>query len=248
MSAGSAASPYAVSEPRDDHAVFSAVELASGELAGEALLWRSTCTTGGLILDCRCGLRSGAAAWARTWSWRCAGTASPSAACTASSRHAGQQHGDDPGGIASWIRPRGHAPQVGVGQRGVRRRSNPRRAGNRLGRGRDTGRRAGVRSRAGEADHPAQGHRLRRRPLGTSARSDSQGAAASAWHESASWLMFPAVIAETVGVWRSALSWTGPSLRRAVFGSSIPSRLTSLTRARKSASLAGWGCCGRCMR
>ena len=37
--AGSAASPYAVSEPRDDVAVFSVVELASGELAGEALLW-----------------------------------------------------------------------------------------------------------------------------------------------------------------------------------------------------------------
>src|SRR5215471_10397390 len=37
--ARSAASPYAVSEPRDDVAVFSAVELASGELAGEALLW-----------------------------------------------------------------------------------------------------------------------------------------------------------------------------------------------------------------
>ncbi len=34
-----AASPYAVGEPRDDHAVFSIVELASGELAGEALLW-----------------------------------------------------------------------------------------------------------------------------------------------------------------------------------------------------------------
>jgi RimJ/RimL family protein N-acetyltransferase len=37
--ASSAASPYRVSEPRDDHAVFSIVELASGELAGEALLW-----------------------------------------------------------------------------------------------------------------------------------------------------------------------------------------------------------------
>ena len=37
--ASSAASPYAVSQPRDDHAVFSIVELASGELAGEALLW-----------------------------------------------------------------------------------------------------------------------------------------------------------------------------------------------------------------
>ena len=39
ITAGSAASPYAVSEPRDDVAVFSVVELASGELAGEALLW-----------------------------------------------------------------------------------------------------------------------------------------------------------------------------------------------------------------
>ena len=37
--AGSAASPYAVSEPRDDVAVFSVVALAGGELAGEALLW-----------------------------------------------------------------------------------------------------------------------------------------------------------------------------------------------------------------
>jgi len=36
---GSAASPYAVSEPRDEVAVFSVVELPSGELAGEALLW-----------------------------------------------------------------------------------------------------------------------------------------------------------------------------------------------------------------
>ena len=37
--AGSAASPYAVGEPRDDLACFSVVELASGELAGEAVLW-----------------------------------------------------------------------------------------------------------------------------------------------------------------------------------------------------------------
>jgi RimJ/RimL family protein N-acetyltransferase len=37
--AGSAASPYAVGEPRDDVAMFSVVELAGGELAGEALLW-----------------------------------------------------------------------------------------------------------------------------------------------------------------------------------------------------------------
>src|ERR1700719_2346374 len=39
MPASSAASPYAVSEPRDDVAVFSVVELAGGELAGEGLLW-----------------------------------------------------------------------------------------------------------------------------------------------------------------------------------------------------------------
>jgi RimJ/RimL family protein N-acetyltransferase len=37
--AGSAASPYAVREPRGDVAMFSVVELAGGELAGEALLW-----------------------------------------------------------------------------------------------------------------------------------------------------------------------------------------------------------------
>jgi RimJ/RimL family protein N-acetyltransferase len=37
--AGSSASPYAISEPRDDLACFSAVELATGELAGEALVW-----------------------------------------------------------------------------------------------------------------------------------------------------------------------------------------------------------------
>ena len=36
---GSSASPYAISEPRDDLACFSAVELTTGELAGEALLW-----------------------------------------------------------------------------------------------------------------------------------------------------------------------------------------------------------------
>jgi RimJ/RimL family protein N-acetyltransferase len=37
--AGSPASPYAVGEPRDDLACFSVVDLDSGELAGEALLW-----------------------------------------------------------------------------------------------------------------------------------------------------------------------------------------------------------------
>ena len=37
--AASGASPYAVGEPCDDLACFSVVELAGGELAGEALLW-----------------------------------------------------------------------------------------------------------------------------------------------------------------------------------------------------------------
>ena len=39
VSPGTAASPYAVGEPSDDAAVFSVVELAGGELAGDALLW-----------------------------------------------------------------------------------------------------------------------------------------------------------------------------------------------------------------
>jgi RimJ/RimL family protein N-acetyltransferase len=37
--AGSAGSPYAAGELRDDVAVFSVVELAGGQLAGGALLW-----------------------------------------------------------------------------------------------------------------------------------------------------------------------------------------------------------------
>ena len=39
VSPGSAASPYAVGEPSDDAAIFSVVELAGNELAGDALLW-----------------------------------------------------------------------------------------------------------------------------------------------------------------------------------------------------------------
>jgi len=39
VSPGSAASPYAISEPSDDVAIFSVVELAGNELAGDALLW-----------------------------------------------------------------------------------------------------------------------------------------------------------------------------------------------------------------
>jgi RimJ/RimL family protein N-acetyltransferase len=39
ISPGTAASPYAVSEPSDDAAIFSVVELPGDELAGDALLW-----------------------------------------------------------------------------------------------------------------------------------------------------------------------------------------------------------------
>ena len=39
VSPGTAASPYAVGEPSDDAAIFSVVELAGNELAGDALLW-----------------------------------------------------------------------------------------------------------------------------------------------------------------------------------------------------------------
>jgi RimJ/RimL family protein N-acetyltransferase len=40
LSPGTAASPYAITDPADDSAAFSVVELATGELAGEAGLWR----------------------------------------------------------------------------------------------------------------------------------------------------------------------------------------------------------------
>ncbi|MFJ4091349.1 GNAT family N-acetyltransferase [Kitasatospora sp. NPDC089913] len=39
ISPGAAESPYTVTPPSDDAALFSVVDLASGELAGEALLW-----------------------------------------------------------------------------------------------------------------------------------------------------------------------------------------------------------------
>jgi hypothetical protein len=39
MSAGSVASPYAVTEPNNETACFSVAEIATDELVGEALLW-----------------------------------------------------------------------------------------------------------------------------------------------------------------------------------------------------------------
>jgi len=56
---------------------------------------------------------------------------------------------------------------------------------------------------------------------------------------SASWLMVPAAGAGTMGVWRSVSSWTGPSLRLAVFGSSaLPGRHPG--RAEQEISFTGW--------
>ena len=79
---GSAASPYAVTEPRDDLACFSVVELDGGELAGEALLWAIDLHNRMAHLGLSLRPRSGAAVWARTLFWRCVATASPSAVCT----------------------------------------------------------------------------------------------------------------------------------------------------------------------
>ena len=53
LSADSPASPYRAAEPAADVAVFSVVECAGGELAGEALLWASICTTGPPISESR---------------------------------------------------------------------------------------------------------------------------------------------------------------------------------------------------
>ena len=65
--AGSAASPYAVGEPRDDVAVFPWWNWPAASCPARPCCGPSTCIIGWLILACRCGLRSGAAAWARTW-------------------------------------------------------------------------------------------------------------------------------------------------------------------------------------
>jgi len=59
ISPGSEASPYAVSNVRDDAAAFSVVELATGKLAGEAVLWginthhRNAHIGIALVSDCR---------------------------------------------------------------------------------------------------------------------------------------------------------------------------------------------------
>ena len=134
---GSAASPYAVTEPQDDLDCFSVVELDGGELAGEALLWaidlhnrmahlglslRPAFRGRGLGTDVVLG-----AVWLRLHHPRPAPVAS---------RHPGQQYSDDPGSLAGRVRARGQAPPLGVGQRGFRRRGNPRDARNRLGCGR----------------------------------------------------------------------------------------------------------------
>ena len=133
---GSAASPYAVTEPRDDLAFFSVVELDSGELAGEALLW---------AIDLHNRMAHLGLSLRPAFRGRGLGTDVVSGAvrlrlhhprsAPVASRHPGQQYSDDTGCLASRVRAGGQAPPLGVGQRGFRRRGDPRDARHRLGRG-----------------------------------------------------------------------------------------------------------------
>ena len=83
---GSPSSPFALTEPSDDAAVFSVVRLAgeeSGEeLAGEALLWGIDSTIASRTSGSRCARRFAATGWAPTSSGCSATTGSRSAACT----------------------------------------------------------------------------------------------------------------------------------------------------------------------
>ena len=96
----------------------------------------STCITGWLISGCRCGPLSGAAVWARTLSGAVRLRFHHPRPAPVASRHPGQQYSDDTGCLAGRVRAGGQAPPLGVGQRGFRRRGDPRDARHRLGRGR----------------------------------------------------------------------------------------------------------------
>ena len=78
---GSAASPYAVAEPSDDAACFSVVDLADDELAGEALLWASTCTIESRTSASHCARAFAAEVWPPMSSGCSAAMASPCVAC-----------------------------------------------------------------------------------------------------------------------------------------------------------------------
>jgi GNAT superfamily N-acetyltransferase len=132
--AGSAASPYAVSEPRDEVAVFSVVELASGELAGEALLWAIDLhnRTAHLGLSLRPAFR-GRGLGADVVAALCEYGFAVRVPAPIAGRHPGQQYRDDTGRLAGRVRDRGQAPPGRVGQRGLRRRGDPGPAGRRVG-------------------------------------------------------------------------------------------------------------------
>ena len=85
--AGAGQSPYRVAGRDEGNAAFSVVHLASGELAGEALLWGIDAHNrwAHVGISLRPGFPT-AAAWARTPSGCSAGTASPSSGCTGSRR------------------------------------------------------------------------------------------------------------------------------------------------------------------
>ena len=134
--AGSA-SPYAVGEPRDDLACFSVVELASGELAGEALLWaidlhnrtahlglslRPACRGRGLGTDVVVALCEYGFAIRGLHRLQVDTLASNTAMIRAAS-------------LAGFVHE-GTLRRGGVGQRGVRRRGDSGDAGNRPGQGR----------------------------------------------------------------------------------------------------------------
>ena len=141
---GSAASPYAVTEPRNDLASFSVVELDGGELAGEALLWAIDLHNrmAHLGLSLRPAFRGRGLGTDVVVALCCYGftirglhrlqvdtLASNTAMIRAASR-------------AGFV-PGGQAAPLGVGQRGIRRRGDPRDARYRLGRGRKRANRRG---------------------------------------------------------------------------------------------------------
>jgi len=78
---GSTASPYAVTDPTDDAACFSVVNLADDELAGEALLWGIDHHNDQPTSASRSGQPSAAEEWPATSYACCANTAFRSSAC-----------------------------------------------------------------------------------------------------------------------------------------------------------------------
>ena len=76
-------SPYVVTGPNDHAACFSVVELATGALAGEALLWNIDLHNRTAHIGISLLPHSASAGWAQTSSGCCAATGSRFSACTA---------------------------------------------------------------------------------------------------------------------------------------------------------------------